>query len=85
MDLPRGIAHFISHNDHKTVYMSAEPWISENLEDWRDNASRQCAIEADEIWTLQWYPATPIGFYTASAPTLEECITWALEIEANAV
>ena len=31
---------------------------------------RQECCNTNSIWTLQWYPDTPVGFYSISAPTL---------------
>ena len=63
----------LHHNDHKSVYDTAEDWIAENdWCDWEDDAAKQRAIDTDSIWTLRWYPNTPVGFNAVAAPTLEE-------------
>ena len=40
----------------------AESWVSEE--------ERQRAIETNSMWTAQWYPDTPIGFYVLHASSL---------------
>jgi len=73
----------LDHNDHKNAYESAEHWIVENGETyaWQDDEAKQRAIDTDEIWTLQWYPNTPIGFFAVAAPTLDEVLALAKAVE----
>jgi len=66
----------LQHNDHKNDYTSAEQWIVD-LNDWctwESDEAKQRAIDTDSIWTLQWYPETPVGFCCVAAPTLEEVL-----------
>ena len=68
----------LQHNDHKNVYETAVQWIVDNdWCDWESEEAKQRAIDTDEIWTLQWYPDTPVGFYALAAPTFEELLEWA--------
>lgn len=69
----------LTHNDHRDYYQSAEDWIEENSDrlNWESDDAKGRAIETDSIWTLQWYPDTPIGFYCVAAPTLEEVLALA--------
>lgn len=61
----------LQHNDHKSVYDSVEQWIEKNtLFDFISEGEKQKAIATDSIWTLQWYPHTPIGFYSIAASSL---------------
>jgi len=75
----------LQHNDHKNVYQSAFDWIDEYHQhyQWKDEEAKQRAIETDSIWTLQWYPITPIGFFAVAAPTLEEVLAMAQEVESQ--
>jgi len=71
---------------HRDDYESAQKWCDDKdqLEcppDWKDDESKARAIATDEIWTLRWYPNTPIGSYSVAAPTLEELLAFALEAE----
>lgn len=73
---------YLQHNPHKDYYDRVETYIKDNdLEEWENEEAKQRAIETDEIWTLQWYPDTPIGFYCVAAPTLEEVLKLALKVE----
>lgn len=64
----------LKHNDHKGVYESAEKYANnEFLRDaWESEEEKQKAILEDSIWTLQWYPETPVGFCVIAASTLEK-------------
>lgn len=65
----------LEHNQHKKFYEKPEDWIAENEWcDWESEAEKKKAIETNEIWTLQWYPETPIGFYAVAAPTLVDLL-----------
>ena len=68
----------LNHNDHKNIYQPAAEWIAENdWCDWKDEDAKQRAVATNEIWTLQWYPNTPVGFIALAAPTLQELLAWA--------
>lgn len=72
----------LDHNQHRNVYDTAEQWIVDNdWCDWESDEAKQQAIEADSIWTLQWYPDTPIGFYAVAAPTLTDLLRFAANVE----
>lgn len=66
---------YLQHNEHRDVYESVEQWIANNeMYEWENGKAKQRAIDSDEIWSLQWYPDTPIGFHAVAAPTLEELL-----------
>jgi hypothetical protein len=65
----------LEHNQHKNYYEKAEDWIAENEWcDWENEEAKQKAIVSDEIWTIQWYPDTPVGFIAIAAPTLTDLL-----------
>ena len=59
----------LSHNEHRDVYETVEkfydPGYFVSEEEWLK------AVKEDNVWTLQWYPDTPIGFHLIAASTLE--------------
>ena len=59
---------YLGHNAHKDVYETIEEYYDPedfvSKEEWRN------AGESDSVWHVQWYPDTPIGFYTVCASTL---------------
>jgi hypothetical protein len=70
---------YIGHNNHLGSYLTAEQAIAEddanresgtNLFDWVSDEQKQKAIETGNIWTLQWYPDTPVGFCMMAAADL---------------
>lgn len=82
MKLPKHkAALFISHNEHKNYYQTAAECADRDPAEWKSEEQKKRAIQTDEIWTMQWYPETPIGFHVIAAPTLEELIEFANELD----
>jgi hypothetical protein len=70
----------MQHNEHKDYYQSVEGYIKENPNmNWVSKAEMENAIETDDMWAVQWYPDTPIGFYWVAACSLEALLLWCLE------
>lgn len=72
----------LTHNQHKSYYETVEkyfenPWLKDIGISPED---RQEMIAKDEIWELQWYPDTPVGFYCVVAPTLEKVLALANDV-----
>lgn len=81
-------ALYLSHNEHLGDYYTAAEWIAdwegrECPPNWRDESQKARAIETNEVWTLHWYPDTPIGSWHICAPTLPELLEYAKEIESG--
>lgn len=72
-------ALFLEHNHHRNLYQSLEEWLNDQADfySWESDSARERALATDEIWTCQWYPDTPIGFYALAAPTFDELIEFA--------
>ena len=71
-----GAAH-ISHNSHRSIYQTVEQYEADghiNFEDWVSPESREYAVAHNELWELQWYPDTPIGFCTFIAGRWEDIL-----------
>jgi len=65
----------LQHNAHKDYHQPLAEYIEENdWFDWISDDAKQRALEANEIWTLHWYPSTPIGSHAVAAPTLHELL-----------
>lgn len=77
----------LEHNHHKSGYQTVEEYLkspaNEDLFDWESPEHKQRAIDTNEIWVLQWYPITPIGFNCVAAPTLGECLSFARKVAAK--
>lgn len=64
--LPKHAAGLIiEHNPHKCVYERVEEYVEPD--DWVSDEQRDKAIATDDFWSIQWYPATPVGFYRLAA------------------
>lgn len=63
---------YLTHNEHRDVYESVDDFY--RAEDFVSPEAFARAFATDEVWSLQWYPDTPIGSYTICAPTLGELI-----------
>lgn len=83
MQFPRhkcGLA--LQHNEHRNYYESIENQLRDHYE-WESEESRELAIENDDVWTLQWYPDTPIGFFAIASHSLEHLLEYAQRVEAE--
>ena len=66
---------YLEHNRHKDTYESIDVAVSEIDEDaWVSLEEKQKALDTGELWTLQWYPNTPVGFYRIAAASLEKLL-----------
>jgi hypothetical protein len=82
--LPKHQAGFyLQHNMHKDYYQPPADWVKEQGDNviWASDEAKQRAIARDSIWSLQWYPNTPIGSYHVAAPTFQEVLELARKIE----
>jgi len=72
----------IEHNPQCVNYETVAAWLENMREgepDWSSPEARQRAIDADDVWVMQWYPYTPVGFNMVAAPTLAELLAFAAE------
>lgn len=77
MDFPKHINMHIEHQPHASCFQTVEEWLKENkLSGYSDTTpeDEHKMIESDSIWTIQWYPDTPVGFYSVAAASLERCV-----------
>lgn len=73
----------LEHNEHRDCYDPLEEWLSETKYDWPSEEAKERAIQTDSLWTLHWYPDTPIGFHSIAAPTLRELLDFAAQVEGE--
>lgn len=74
---------YLTHNEHKDTYEPITQFIL-NIgldEDFKSPEDRQRSVDMDELWVLHWYPNNPTSFIRVAAPTLNECLVFANEIE----
>ena len=82
---PHKCGLYLEHNKHKDYYQTAAEAIAEeklsNSElEFESPDHERRAIETNEIWTLRWYPKTPVDFYSVAAPTLGELLEFANKV-----
>jgi hypothetical protein len=70
----------LSFNDlsapcYQTVEACLANGIYDNI-DWISEEEKQKAIKTNSMWTLHWYPDTPIGFYCIAASSLSAIFSY---------
>lgn len=85
MMFPKHISLTIEHNAHKVNYQSVEQYLLylKNLNsepDFPSEASKQEAINQNEIWEMIWYPENLVGFYKIAAHNLDVLLAFSKEI-----
>lgn len=82
MQLPKHQAALsIGHNEHKSYYETIEEYLEGNDTDcWESKEHRGRAIATNSLWSMQWYPDTPVGFLRVYAPTLGELLSFAVAV-----
>jgi hypothetical protein len=80
---------YLEHNACRDAHQTVEKWLESEQDwngdpnSWKSDEQRQRAIATNEVWTLQWYPETPIGSHTIAAPTIDELLQFASEFEGT--
>lgn len=81
---------YLTHNEHKSDYQSVKQRIEHehfSLDDdcFVSDEDKQKCIDTDELWELQWYPDTPIGFYKVCGSSLQVVLEKAMELDKEVV
>lgn len=73
----------ITHNQHKDYYETIEQYVASYAgyqgirdDDWVSLEEKRRSVETGEIWEIQWYPETPVGFCIKFAATLAALMAW---------
>ena len=74
---------YLTHNAHKDVYETIQAYLDRHEGTWISPEEKEQAILANDVWELQWYPDTPIGFYHLLGASLDAILKAAKDIEAN--
>lgn len=74
----------LSFNDHKSNYQTlaqAIEWRGDwySADDFVSPEEMQRAIDTNTVWTLQWYPRSPVGFCNLHASSLDVLLKAAAE------
>lgn len=69
------------NEDNGPNYQTVAEVINEESRfDWVSEEEKQKAIETNCMWTLQWYPDTPISFFALAASSIIPLLTAAKRI-----
>ena len=72
---PHKCGLYLEHNRYKDYYDSIETAVQEIDEEchnaWINPQERQVCLDTGELWSLQWYPDTPVGFHRVVGASLE--------------
>lgn len=72
----------LTHNEYKNYYLSIEDAVKEidTGQFWVSSDERTFALATGDIWEMQWYPRTPIGFYKLAASSLHAVLNAAQQL-----
>lgn len=76
------VSMHIHHNEHLSYYETVEQALNQSTYDragFPDQDEIDKAIKTGEVWTIQWYPDTPVGFCRVHAATLSRALEAANE------
>ncbi len=71
----------LTHNEYKDYYTPLTDAIEQEGNDEWIEGEREKSLLTGDIWILQWYPETPVGFYRVVGSTLEAVLKAAQDIE----
>lgn len=85
INFPKHHSLFLIHNEHKNYYETVEQYVDyrDNEDFWVNDHQKQKSLETQELWELQWYPKTPVGFYKLMGADLDVVLQAALDLEAS--
>lgn len=70
------------NDDHACNYEVAKDWghyhSADSRIDWASEAEKYKALQENSVWTIQWYPNSPVGFNCVGASTFEAAARFAL-------
>lgn len=72
----------LSFNDHTANYVDAAKEYADGEmpdDEWVSESERDKALGLNQVWTLQWYPDTPVGFHIMRASSLAALLGWVIE------
>ena len=70
------------NRDHACNYETAQQFYDDGEYDrinWASEEEYMKAIKENSVWTIQWYPRTPVGSCTVGASTLEAAVLFILK------
>jgi hypothetical protein len=76
---PHKASLHINHNEHLVNFETVAEQLESQPEyysdeDWVTPEDKETALADNELWTIHWYPDTPVGFCLAHATSLESLL-----------
>lgn len=70
----------LNHNEHKNVYETVQEFteVEDPIGEWISEEQKKKAYETQELWEIQWYPDSPVGFICLWACDLDELLKAAI-------
>lgn len=67
---------YLEHNVYRDYHDPIEKAVVDEDEhqSWISPDERAASLRTGELWTLQWYPNTPAGFYRVAGASLESVL-----------
>lgn len=66
---------YIEHNAHRDYYEPLQEKVAELLHDEEISPKEADEIlTSDSLWSIQWYPNTPVGFYKVYGCSLSSAL-----------
>ena len=56
---------YLTHNENRDCYQTVSEWIDAigiDDDEWVSSDEKEKSIADNELWSLHWYPDTPVGF-----------------------
>jgi hypothetical protein len=72
----------LSFNDHASNYLGAPKAHADGDlpdDEWISESERDKALGLNQVWTLQWYPDTPVSCHIMRASSLNALLSWVAE------
>jgi hypothetical protein len=75
----------LEFNSHKSSYQTLAQAVEDNFNEWYGDEDfvspeeKQRAIDTNTLWSLQWYPRSPVGFCLLHASSLDALLKAAAE------
>lgn len=66
----------LDHNPHKAYYLTVEEHDRGEGYDWVSEDEKAASYAVNELWVLQWYPDTPVGFSCIAACNLGAILSY---------
>lgn len=64
------------NDDHSPNYKEADGYYEYDSSEWVGQDEYLKAMIENSVWTLHWYPDTPVGFCRIRASSIQAIVDW---------